>query len=590
MRSPLVVCLTAGAALLAAAPAVAQPGLGAPHTTIGLAGSSPKVVATVGDVNGDGREDLFVQRETEDGGDCLSTAHIVLGAAAGAALNLDALGSRGITITGLPGCVPEWGVAALGDVNGDGRDDVGLADDGFTAQVRPTVIFGRAGGSTVSYAAPGTGGITFARSADATVLPTGIQAVGDVNGDGRADIGLTGGYGAPGAYRSVAGVLFGRPTGGVVDLATTTAAGLLIGDPSSQPSRSPSPVLAGVGDVNGDGKADVVTTVGGRHVIYGRSGPGFIDTRSAGVGASLGANDLYGVVNSVDTATLPDLNGDGARELSSQLLGSFAYPGGVSVVLSGRSAPHYGLAGSPPPLGLAASLGGTTGAVVVGERTRPNVLISAFYPIRPGAWVDSNETGAFIATYRVTDLRPRRVDLRTATTGVERFAVGEPAPQIETALRFRGTAAAQVVVPGEPGLTVRDVIERPDPPKDTTPPVITDFGFDRSSISSACADPCADRQTAALRFRVSEASYMELEIRRGTSVVSLTRGSVFGTSDVPYGGDPLVEWRFFAVDPGGFGAPLRRLPAGTYTAVLKATDVYGGNVGAVRTATIQVTG
>lgn len=591
MRSLLLAALIiAGGALTAAAPAVGAPALSAPHTTIlDPAGSTDRAgtVTPVGDVDGDGRADMLVQRilgETES--DCHAEAYVVLGAASGAELRLGALGSRGITITDLPRCVPPWGVAALGDVNGDGKDDIGLGGDAFTA-VRPVVIFGRAGGASVSYLSPGSGGITFSTASDGDVRPTGIAAVGDVNGDGKDDIGIGGGYGKPGAWRSVAGVVFGRAAGGTLNLGDPATGGLLIGDPTSAPSGSAGAIVLGAGDVNGDGRADLVTSAGGVRVIYGRAASGFIDTRAPGTGASLGGQDPFGVFAEIDAATIQDLDGDGARELINETQDELGKTD-VTVVPSRRAAPHYDLAGTAvAPLRLTASLGVLTELRVVGDATgdgKPDILTNAVYPIRDGAWVES-QSGGVIVTHLISDVRPRKVDVRTATSGVRRLPYANPAVGMRAALRFRGTTQPQIVQ-ARPlgGLTVSDLIEQAEPPADTTKPVITSLAWDRPSVSTTCASPCWTPPRAALSFTVSEVSYMELELRRGSTVVSLTRGSVFGTSDGP-AAMPIepIRWDLVPVRTDG-----TRLPNGTYTAVMKATDM-SGNVGATKTATIQVT-
>lgn len=589
-RAATALAVASAAWWAGAAPVPAQPALSAPHTTIlppagqGLQLGQP---TAVGDVNGDKLGDLLVQPRTDyENEACVSTAYVVLGTFSPSTLRLGALGSRGITITNLPGCVPLWGIAALGDVNGDGRSDIGIGGDPFTT-IPPTVIFGRAAGSTVSFTAPGSGGLKFAGGA--TIAPTSIASVGDVNGDGRPDIGLGGRYGTFTAGRNVAGVVFSRPgMSGTLDLTNPATAGLLIGDASAPAFWGAGGAqIYGVGDLNGDGRADVVTTAARPRVVYGRATPGLIDVARAGASVPLG-DDLFGVFSEIDTMLRPDVNGDGAKELAAD------EQGGFTLVQSSRAAPHFDLTGATrPPLAVFASLGLHYGSAVLDDVSgdgRRDLLTTAVYPMRDGPFVQT-ETGGLAQSYLVSDLRPRNLDLRTATTGVRKLPISEPVLGGTTSVRFRGTIRPQVARHAweveEGPITVHDVVERPDPPVDTTPPVISDMAFDRASITSACPEPCYEPEQAVLTLKLSEASYLEFDLRRGATVVSRTRGPVWGTSDHPSWGRSRVEWKVAAV--GAYPTLGEKLPAGTYTAVIKPTDM-AGNVGATQTATIQVTG
>lgn len=577
-----------GIALSAAPSAGAAPALSAPHTTVlppdgqNLQGAT---IVSVGDVNGDKLGDLLIQQRVGiEQEECSSTAFIVLGTFSPSTLRLGALGSRGITITDVPGCIPAWGIAALGDINGDGRGDIGLSGDPYT-RIAPTVIFGRAAGSTVSFTAPGTGGLTF--TGGSTILPTSIASVGDVNGDGRPDIGLGARYGTLTAGRNAAGVVFTwAGMSGAVDL--TRATGLIIGNVSAPVVWGAGGAqLYGVGDLNSDGRADVVTTASGARVVYGRSTPGVIDVGQAGASVPLG-EDRYGVFSEIDTMLRPDVNSDGIQELMAE--NSYAF----TLVPSSRTAPHFDLPGTTrPPLTVTASLGFHYGSVVVDDVSgdgKRDLITSAVYPVRNGPFVEA-ETGGLMQSYLVTDLRPRTLDLRTTTAGVRRFPISEPAWGAVATARFRGTIRPQVVrqaVEYDDGrITVHDVTERADPPADTVPPVISQLAFDRATLSSACADPCSTPERATLSIEVSEAAYLELDLRRGTTIVSRTRGPVWGDADRPFPADGPLRWTVAAVDVSG--GSNQKLSPGTYTAALKATDM-AGNVGVVKTATIQVTG
>ncbi|MDB5388886.1 MAG: vcbs repeat-containing protein, partial [Planctomycetaceae bacterium] len=119
---------------------------------------------------------------------------------------------------------------AVADVNGDGKPDLVVANNGNSAN-DDSVLLGTGGGSFI--AAPSVGHGTRPQ----TVV------LGDVNGDGKPDIVTSGRY-----HQDSDAVLLGDGSGGFnVDAGSPFATGV-------------TPRDAQLGDVNGDGRLDIVTT------------------------------------------------------------------------------------------------------------------------------------------------------------------------------------------------------------------------------------------------------------------------------------------------------------------------------------------
>jgi hypothetical protein len=176
-------------------------------------GKNPVAIA-VGDFNGDGIPDLAVadQQEVSNG------LTILLGN-----------GDGTFTAAASPqtGSLPNS--VAVGDFNGDGIPDLVVDNGGNTV----TILLGKGDGTfTAKSLSVATGG---------GVLPEAV-AVGDFNGDGKADLALTNG-----AFDTVT-VLLGNGDG------TFTAA--------ASPETGSYPSFIAIGDFNGDGKADLAVANG----------------------------------------------------------------------------------------------------------------------------------------------------------------------------------------------------------------------------------------------------------------------------------------------------------------------------------------
>jgi hypothetical protein len=197
-------------------------------------------VAGAGDVNGDGYADVLVGAVYAPAGSERGQVYLYLGGPAGLAPT-PAFTATGAAHHDFLGC----SVAGAGDVNGDGYADVmwgAYGVDGSRGQV--TLHLGSPAGVSAAPAFTVTG------ASPNDTLGWSVAGAGDVNGDGYADV-LIGAPYAPNNLRH-----------GQVRLYLGSAAGL-----TSTPALSMTATaaivylgwsVAGAGDVNGDGYADLL--------------------------------------------------------------------------------------------------------------------------------------------------------------------------------------------------------------------------------------------------------------------------------------------------------------------------------------------
>jgi len=215
----------------------------------------------VGDVNGDGRDDLL--------GFAIDGIHVALSRG-------DGTFSSAFLASAAFGTAQGWSSQTtyprrLADVNGDGRVDViGFASDGVYVALAN---------------AAGTYGSAFYASTGYTTAAGWGADLADVNGDGRADIvGLNG----TGVYVSLANA------NGTFGASILAGAGLAVAQGYS----------AQLADLNGDGLADFLgfSTATGRQLAYGRPDGTFAAPISAAIGGWLGDIDGDGLLDSMQSA------------------------------------------------------------------------------------------------------------------------------------------------------------------------------------------------------------------------------------------------------------------------------------------------
>ena len=235
-------------------------------------------VAGAGDVNHDGIGDLIVGAALADpsGRSGAGQAYVIFGRQSfPATFNLASLnGSNGFTVNGnLNSDFLGSAVAGGGDVNGDGIDDVlvhanGVDTPGGTFAGATFVIFGKTSPFPAVLEVSTLVGLNgFALRGIATNTASNsppVSGAGDVNGDGYDDILIGSLYADPNILVDAGQgfLVYGGPSfGSSLDLATLLSSnggdgslgfalnGFVPGDRAGY--------VAGIGDINGDGYADV---------------------------------------------------------------------------------------------------------------------------------------------------------------------------------------------------------------------------------------------------------------------------------------------------------------------------------------------
>ena len=230
----------------------------APATGVG-----PSAIVSA-DFNSDGNADLAVTNQSDN------TVVILLGDGKGGFAEPAA--TRPVT-----GYFPT--AAATGDFNGDGRMDLAVAN--YFAD-NMTILLGNGDGTFSVGASPVTG-----------VYPDWV-AIGDFNADGKLDLAITN------QYQATLTILLGDGKGG---FAAPAAPGYL------PPITGSAPSSVSVGDIDGDGAADlVVTNQGGSSItlFMGKGDGTFITGQTLSTGSG----------SAPRSAAIKDFNGDGYPDIA----------------------------------------------------------------------------------------------------------------------------------------------------------------------------------------------------------------------------------------------------------------------------------
>jgi photosystem II stability/assembly factor-like uncharacterized protein len=249
------------------------------------AGTNPQFVA-VGDLDGDGKADLTVANRSSN------TVSIYRNTTSSGSITTASFAAKVDFATGSgPFSV------AIGDLDGDGKADLAVAN----VSTNTVSLFRNTSSS---------GSITtasFAAKVDFTAGPGAYSvAIGDLDGDGKADlaVGNYGGSGTVSVYRntSSSGSITTASFAPKVDFATGSG-----------------PLSLSIGDLDGDGKADLVTNNNAGNtvsVLRNTSSSGSITTASFApkVDFTTGSNPY--------SVSIGDLDGDGKADLAVANYGS----------------------------------------------------------------------------------------------------------------------------------------------------------------------------------------------------------------------------------------------------------------------------
>lgn len=327
-------------------------------------------VASAGDINGDGYDDIVIGVSMTDVGVYASAgqSYIVYGAADGFSASIDLSnldGTNGFVINGdqvFGGS--GYAVSGAGDFNGDGIDDVIISshssDYNTTNAVGEAhILFGTTDGFGATFELrdiDGSNGVTFRGINSNDNMSWDVSSAGDVNGDGIDDIILGAIVADPNGvnWAGESYIVFGstEPFPSTINLSSLDGTNGFAIQGVHEDSRT-GWMVSGAGDINGDGYDDVIigmdpllsTAAEEAYVVFGGA-DGFdpildlssLDGTNGFVLHGINASDGVGTALS----SAGDVNGDGIDDL---LIGA-RYADASGLVSSGESYVIYGQSGN----------------------------------------------------------------------------------------------------------------------------------------------------------------------------------------------------------------------------------------------------
>ncbi len=288
-------------------------------------------LSPAGDVNGDGLDDIVVG--ADQSAQFRGTAYVIFGTTSKEPIDLadfdeERRGGRGFRIVGGENGLVGHDVDSLGDVNGDGLDDLVLGAFGDSAYV----VFGKSDPAPIDLYEFDQGVQTMKGWRIDVPAPDfnsgySVGGAGDVNGDGVPDV-IVGNIRREQRSAGSAYVVFGKSDPLPVDVTTSPGRSFRIKGIERRDGVGRS--VSGAGDVNGDGLDDVI--VGGPQDLRDKPGSAWLvfgkkDTNDVLL-ASLGDQGYEIRGNQErrlagwDVDRLGDVNGDGLDDVLLSVPGS----------------------------------------------------------------------------------------------------------------------------------------------------------------------------------------------------------------------------------------------------------------------------
>jgi len=321
-----------------------------------LAGAS---VASAGDLNGDGVPDFLIGAPGAGGNakPQSGSVFVVFAPTPGDRTEMDLAGLsdptsnvQGYHVDGaLAGDGVGSSIAAVGDQNGDGIPDlaIGLSSQTRNGRANSGVVYVVYGSKTTSATPINLGnlrskGYEVDGAAAGDQLGATVSGIGDQNGDGKADLMMgapTAGNNGRAGSGSVYVLYSSAGAGGLVDLASLGANGYRVDGAVAGDSLGSA--IADAGDVNGDGRDDLILGAPGAG-NNGRAGSGSVYVLPSPAGPTTVdlSTPIAGLLR-IDGANAGDLLGSEV-----EAGGSFLGDGVPDIVAGAANAGNNGQAGS----------------------------------------------------------------------------------------------------------------------------------------------------------------------------------------------------------------------------------------------------
>lgn len=276
-------------------------------------------VGGAGDTNGDGFSDVIIGAQIYDFNEANEGGAFVLFGAGRGLVGNDPTDAQSIGTGQFSAQLGEY-LDGVGDVNGDGYADLGLGiplyDNGQSDEGIALIFLGSADGIVGD--GPANAHARIESNIASVHLGRGLAGAGDLNGDGYGDV-LVGAHlinGTDGAvyiyYGSASGITGTTPLD-----ADHTISPVLTGTQFGQ-------VLDGLGDVNGDGYADIAIRYVDEVLIFHGSAAGITATDTDGADTVISASNTGGTFGA-DISAAGDVNGDGYSDI---IIGANFYTNG----------------------------------------------------------------------------------------------------------------------------------------------------------------------------------------------------------------------------------------------------------------------